>query len=234
MNENPNYWATIATVIPVIALTSATTLRSKKWHRMRDYQRRLSAFYGAIVVGALVYAEMTALAHLMAKDTDKLDERWTVIVVAFAAANVIAAPIAPLLTIAIHDLSPTVLRIKRDIRADERRYREVVAEVKDVREVLAFVMAEAKIEASDAITRDLNLAFEDDGRVRADYAQRVGTLQRSIDFHATVMREIETNIRPKQDKIEAHLQRKRRRLNKALKNRTRNTTKQVGFTKKQS
>lgn len=222
MVENPEYWNTIATVIPVIALTYATALKRGDWHRMKAATRRWIALYGAALVGSLVWVESLALEHLQEKTTDAGDERLSLIVVTWAAAQVLAVPIAPLLVIAVHDLHPKVIRAKRAQWTDERQLASIRQEYDAVNQVILGTLMECRLEGMEQVLAMPDLVYDQDGAVRADYIQRVPPWAYMRDFRRSTddAREV---IAQKLPIAENQLKKSRKRLAKVLRTLTKKT-----------
>lgn len=171
--ENPNYWTAIATVIPVIALTYATSLRRTQWHKMKPSSRRLSAVYSIVLVGFLAWSETLSLLHLQARSSSGVDEAFSLYVVSWAAFSVLSVPVAPLIVIAIHDLHPNVMRARRRLGKTEKEFAALQRRYDAVDRAIQRDMGEATMDGSNQVLDDLSLVFEPSGRVRPDYVDRV-------------------------------------------------------------
>jgi DNA-binding ferritin-like protein (Dps family) len=215
VNENPDYWNTIATVIPVIALTYATALKRRDWHKLKPMARRWTAIYGAVVAAALTWAEWVSLRYLQQKTTNALDESLTLLVVGSVAVQVLAVPIAPLLVLAIHDLHPKVLSIKRKMKANERRFKRAKKDYEQVLRRVGRSHMEMRIAGAEQAIRNPSLAFEEDGAVRNDYRTRVVSWGAADEFR----RECDELLAPAQAEFKAlgkDLKKSRKDLNKTL------------------
>lgn len=219
MGENPDYWTTIATVIPVLALTLATVYRNNKWHSLSTFDRRWSAVYGIVLVILLAYVEYLSLSHLQERSSDGLAERFALIVVSAIAFQVIAMPLLPLGLIALHDLHPQVRRAKQALRTSEKEFKMLQKRYRREMKDLGRMELEMHIEATEQIIRGHDLVFSADGTVRTDVLVRVPRL-----LEARESRKLISQSRLKFDRqIEKHakkLQRARRRQQKALARRT--------------
>lgn len=224
MADNPDYWNTIATVIPVIALTYSTALKRGDWHRLKPAARRWTALYGAGLVGLLVWTEWMSLEHLQAKTTGSVDEAISLMVVGWAAAHVLALPIAPLLVIALHDLHPKVLRIKRERKFMEREFYDLKRRYEDYFEDMRQYRHEALVDGSNDVFRDPSLVFESSGRVRENYRQSLGSwaLVEWIDDDVAKYR---SEMQEGMDGLEKRLQKSAKRLQKSLRSLTKNAAK---------
>lgn len=222
MLENPEYWNTIATVIPVIALTYATALKRGDWHRMKAATRRWIALYGAALVGSLVWVESLALEHLQEKTTDAGDERLSLIVITWAAAQVLAVPIAPLLVIAVHDLHPKVVRAKRAQRADERQLDSLRREYDGFNKHILDTLGECRLDGLEQVLAKPDLVYDQFGAVRGDYIQRVPPWAFVRDFRLSTD-EARGNLEQELTGAEKQLKKSRKRLAKVLRTLTKKT-----------
>jgi hypothetical protein len=222
MAENPDYWNTIATVIPVIALTYATALKRSDWHRLKPITRRWIALYGAAVVTALVWAEWIALKHLQQKSTSALDESLTLTVVGAVAVQVVAVPIAPLIVLAIHDLHPKVIRAKRSIKSDERALAKIRKEYSSVLVWVDHVSDEYRIEGMEQVLNNPHLVYTEHGAVIPGYEDRVAAWQSRRRFIAS-SDQARSSVEEKLRFLEKRLRASKKRLAKILRKITKKT-----------
>lgn len=228
MSENSGYWGTIATVIPVIALTYATALRLKNWHRLTAPSRRWTALYGAVFVGLLAWSETLSLRHLQMRSSDAFDEGASLLVVTSAALQVLVVPIAPLLVIALHDLHPSVRRAKKKLKETERTFAATRRHYERIDSDLRRAILESKIDGTNRVLRDAALVYEPAGSIRSDYMDRVQEWSAGRDLKAGTDKdriEIEEELRA----IGKDLKRSRKELDKVLRAVTKKTVKVVNW-----
>lgn len=227
MPENPSYWGTIATVIPVIALAMATTMRRYPWHRLGSVGRRWVALTGAILVGLLGWSELLSLEHLQARNSNEFDEALSRIVVGGAALQVLVAPILPLLLIAMHDMYPSIRRLKKELRDTERIFAHLQRKTDQSESEYNNFVEQLKIDGTDRVLGDPSLVFDNEGLVRPDYVDRVYEWHAAREFiSATEAQRVE--FQQRLDATAEKLRRTRKRVDKALRNFTKKTVK---FTK---
>jgi hypothetical protein len=224
MTENPDYWNTIATVIPVVALTYATAQKRSDWHRMNEWTRRWTALYGAAMFLLLVFVEILSLQHLQERSTSSQDETFSLLVVIWAAAHVLALPISPLIILAVHDLHPKVLRAKRALKSDERQLAQIQREYDEASLWIDRTAREYQIQGSEQVLRDLSLAFAPSGLVRDDYLDRVSGWRAKREILVR-SREARVTIEEKFRAARKQHKRSQKRLEKALRTRTKNAAK---------
>lgn len=224
MTDNPDYWNTIATVIPVIALTYSTAFKRGDWHRLKVTTRRWTALYGASLVALLVWVETMSLGHLKAQTTSASDESVSFVIVAWVAAQVLAVPIAPLVVIALHDFHPAVLRAKRGLRAAKRDIAEIRKEHDGVITWINQVVAECRIEGMEQVLVSPSLVFDDTGAIRPNYIKNVIQWDLARGFKGSTAESLE-RIDGKLQAGEKQLKQAQKRLDKALRARTKKTAK---------
>lgn len=224
MNDNPDYWSTIATVIPVIALTYSTALKRSDWHRLNVTARRWTALYGASLVALLVWVESMSLRHLQAQTTSASDESVSFLVVGWAAAQVLAVPIAPLVVIALHDFHPAVLRAKRRLKAAKREIAEIRKEHEDVIAWINHAVAECRIEGMEQVLTRPELVFDDAGAIRPSYVTKVSQWDMARSLKGSTAESIE-RIDRKLRSGEKQLKESQKELDKALRARTKKAAK---------
>lgn len=222
MAENPNYWNTIATVIPVIALTYATALKRGDWHRMKAATRRWIALYGACLVTSLVWVESMALDHLHERTSDGHDEQTAFIIVGWAAAQVLAVPIAPLLVLAVHDLHPKILRAKRSQKADERAVAGIRKDYAAIKDDIGLRIAEYRLEGTEQVLENPDLVYDSSGAVRVGYVDRVPRWADARDFRTGTDDAVE-RLAQKLLVAEKQLKKSRKKLLKVLRSLTKKT-----------
>lgn len=219
VGENPDYWTTIATVIPVLALTLATVYKNNKWHSLSTFDRRWSAAYGIVLVILLAYVEYLSLAHLQERSSNALAERLALIVVSVIAFQVIALPLLPLGLIALHDLHPQVRRAKRSLRVSEKEFKVLQKRYRREMKALSRMELEMQIEASEQIIGEHDLVFSADGTVRPDVLTRVPRLHEARESRKLI-NQSRLKFDRKIDKHAKKLRRARRRQEEALARRT--------------
>jgi hypothetical protein len=228
MSENPSYWSTIATVIPVIALTYATALRRYNWHRLSTPNRRWRALYGAVFVGLLAWSESRSLLHLQLRSSSAFDETFSLFVVMWAALQVLAVPIAPLVVIALHDLHPTVRRAKKEIREAERSAAVVRRDFERIVTTVRRTILEARIDGANRVLRDPSLVYDSTGWVRADYIERVHEWRTGRDLALGTEKD-RNQLQEKLWNREKDLKRSRKKLDKTLRAITKRTVKMTNW-----
>lgn len=224
MTDNPDYWSTIATVIPVIALTYATAFKRGDWHRLKVSTRRWTALYGASLVALLVWVESMSLGHLKAQTTSASDESVSFVIVAWAAAQVLAVPISPLVVVALHDFHPAIWRAKRRLRTAKREIAEIRKEHADVTTWINQVVAECRIEGMEQVLVNPSLVFDDTGAIRPNYTQKVSQWDLARDYKGSTAESLE-RIDGKLQASEKQLKQAQKWLDKALRARTKKTAK---------
>ena len=221
---NPEYWNTIATVIPVIALTYTTALRRRDWHLLTSAARRWTALYGAVLIGALSWAEWIALRHLMERSTASFDEAFSLIFVGLAAVQVLMVPVAPLFVLAVHDLHPKVVAAKRSLKKYERGVVDARREYDKVTSDIDTRHAHLLITGMEQVLRDPSLVYNGDGSVRSDYMNRVHIWSEARDYRLkfdALVEPVESRLRLS----EADYKRAKKRLTKVLRKLTKRVVK---------